>query len=68
LNFRSKVFLALQEEARDIFRWAEEEGLTGTNYVWIVTQSVIGTTFFRIFFHQFFCVGKGLGRQTAPFA
>ena len=22
--------------------WAEELGLTGTNYVWIVTQSVIG--------------------------
>ena len=32
----------LQEEAGDIFKWAEEEGLTGTNYVWIVTQSVIG--------------------------
>jgi hypothetical protein len=45
LEFQEQNFLELQEEARDIFRWAEEEGLTGTNYVWIVTQSVIGTTF-----------------------
>ena len=36
------IGLCLQEEAGDIFKWAEEEGLTGTNYVWIVTQSVIG--------------------------
>ncbi len=43
-----------QEEARDIFKWAEEEGLTGTNYVWIVTQSVIGAALNK----QYICAGE----------
>ena len=31
-----------QDEANNIMGWARERDLTGTSYVWVVTQSVIG--------------------------
>ena len=36
------MLYATREEAAEILDWAKGRGLTGNNYVWIVTQSVIG--------------------------
>lgn len=36
------MLYATREEAAEILDWAKEKELTGNNYVWIVTQSVIG--------------------------
>ncbi|XP_023326378.1 glutamate receptor ionotropic, NMDA 2B isoform X2 [Eurytemora carolleeae] len=43
-NAETRIILlySTKEEARHIMSWADQAGLTGTNYVWIVTQSVIG--------------------------
>ena len=42
----ARVFLlySTKKEAADILSAAEELGLTGKNYVWIATQSVIGAS------------------------
>ena len=39
---RIMLLYSTSEEARHIMRAAEKLGLTGKNYVWIVTQSVVG--------------------------
>ena len=36
------MLYATKEEAASILDWARERELTGNNFVWIVTQSVIG--------------------------
>ena len=36
------MLYATREEAAEILDWAKEKELTGNDYVWIVTQSVIG--------------------------
>lgn len=36
------MLYATREEAAEILDWAREKELTGNNFVWIVTQSVIG--------------------------
>nr|APF30038.1 ionotropic glutamate receptor NMDA 2A [Homarus americanus] len=41
---RIMLLYSTKEEARFIMRSAEVLGLTGKNYVWIVTQSVVGPT------------------------
>nr|XP_053630447.1 glutamate receptor ionotropic, NMDA 2B-like [Cherax quadricarinatus] len=41
---RIMLLYSTKEEARYIMRSAEGLGLTGKNYVWIVTQSVVGPT------------------------
>ena len=43
-NSETRIVLlySTKEEANNILLWAREKGLTTTNYVWIVTQSVIG--------------------------
>ncbi|CAH1400010.1 unnamed protein product [Nezara viridula] len=43
VNSESRVMLlyATREEAILILSWAREYGITGENYVWVVTQSVI---------------------------
>ncbi|XP_071522705.1 glutamate receptor ionotropic, NMDA 2B-like [Panulirus ornatus] len=43
---RIMLLYSTKEEARYIMRSAEGLGLTGKNYVWIVTQSVVGPTDF----------------------
>ena len=40
--FRIILLYATREEAANILDWARERELTGNNFVWIVTQSVIG--------------------------
>ena len=39
---RIVLLYSTKDEANDIMEWAREKELTGNNYVWIVTQSVIG--------------------------
>lgn len=41
-EIRILLLYCSREEAREIFRTAAKLGLTGANYVWVVTQSVIG--------------------------
>ena len=36
------LLYSTKEEANNIMSWAHDKELTGNNYVWIVTQSVIG--------------------------
>ena len=36
------TFVVWQEEANSIMGWARERELVGKNFVWVVTQSVIG--------------------------
>lgn len=36
------ILYSTRDEANNILGWAREKDLTGHNYVWIVTQSVIG--------------------------
>lgn len=38
------LLYSTREEARSILKAAEQMGLTGEKYVWIATQSVIGST------------------------
>ena len=46
-NSEARVFLLYsnKQEAAYIMKAANELGLTGKNYIWIVTQSVIGPSF-----------------------
>ena len=39
---RIVLLYSTQDEANQIMEWARDRELTGNNYVWIVTQSVIG--------------------------
>ena len=39
---RIVLLYCTKEEANNILEWARDKDLTGNNYVWIVTQSVIG--------------------------
>lgn len=41
---RILLLYSTREEARSIMKTAGQMGLTGDKYVWIVTQSVIGST------------------------
>ena len=41
---RIVLLYSTREEARSILKAAGQLGLTGEKYVWIVTQSVIGST------------------------
>jgi hypothetical protein len=41
---RILLLYSTREEARSILKTAGQMGLTGDKYVWIVTQSVIGST------------------------
>ena len=36
------LLYSTKDEANNILSWARDRDLTGNNYVWIVTQSVIG--------------------------
>lgn len=38
------LLYSTREEARSILKAAQQMGLTGEKYVWITTQSVIGST------------------------
>lgn len=40
---RVMLLYATREEAADILAWARDLHLTGENFVWIVTQSVLGS-------------------------
>ena len=42
LSPRIILLYATREEAARLLEWARERDLTGHDYVWIVTQSVIG--------------------------
>lgn len=42
LSSRIILLYATREEAARLLEWARERELTGHDYVWIVTQSVIG--------------------------
>ena len=39
---RIVLLYCTKDEANNIMEWARDKDLTGNNYVWIVTQSVIG--------------------------
>jgi len=44
VNSETRIILlySTKEEANSIMGWARERELTGTNFVWVVTQSVVG--------------------------